>query len=266
MKNKSLININGLQFSQEDYLLAKDLGLTRGYGVFDFFLVVNNRPRFFEMHMSRLKLSLDLMNLSINFNELSKNIESLIKTNNLVNSTIKIIVTGGLAMDDCTIHKPNIYIYNEPFNFKITKFHASGTKLITHPYQREFPEIKTTNYLQYLMLQSKLKQENAIDVLYLNESIVRECSRCNIFMVKGDMIFTPKSKILKGITRQRIIDSFNVEQLDFSISDLMNADEVFITSTTKIIVPIVQIDNFYINTGKVGSTTISLLNSMKSSL
>lgn len=76
-------------------------------------------------------------------------------------------------------------------------------------------------------------------------------------MVKDKVVYTPKSKILKGVTKRRILSlpGFEVQEKDFKFNDLLLADEVFITSTTKGVMPIKQIDSATIADGRVGSVT-----------
>jgi branched-subunit amino acid aminotransferase/4-amino-4-deoxychorismate lyase len=107
----------------------------------------------------------------------------------------------------------------------------------------------------------KMKKEGAIDVLYYDRNEVRETSRANVFMVKDNQVFTPVEKILKGITRKRVLglsSPWPVTTKSISKEELMAADEVFITSTTKSIMPITHIDNIMIGNGEVGLITTQL--------
>jgi branched-subunit amino acid aminotransferase/4-amino-4-deoxychorismate lyase len=79
-------------------------------------------------------------------------------------------------------------------------------------------------------------------------------------MVKNGRIITPKNDILKGITRSVVIDLMQQNNLDFveqeiKFSELLEADEVFVTSTTKEVMPIIRIDNVQMGDGKPGPTT-----------
>ena len=97
-------------------------------------------------------------------------------------------------------------------------------------------------------------ESNAAEVLYTDRNWVRECSRSNVFYVKENCVYTPKSKILAGVTRKRILQltGYQIRVIDFKIEDLLSADEVFITSTTKGVLPIVKIDSKIISNGRLG--------------
>lgn len=109
-------------------------------------------------------------------------------------------------------------------------------------------------------LQKKVKEENAADVLYYKNNIVTEFPRSNIFIVskQGELI-TNKKNILEGITRKKVLelatDKFPVKLEDITLDEIKNAAEVFMTSTTKRILPVIQVDETLINHGQVGHMT-----------
>ena len=140
----------------------------------------------------------------------------------------------------------------------------SGLKIITYEYQRDLPEAKSINYLMGVWLQQKIKERNAADVLYYQQGIVSEFPRSNIFIVTHDeKISTPSKNILKGITRMKLMklaaEKYKVETRTLHIDEIKDAAEVFMTSTTKRLLPVCQIDNTIIGNGKAGPIT-TLLN------
>ena len=254
----TFINGNFVPFNQSTVHVS-DLSIQRGYAVFDFFLVRNGVPPFLTFHMERLMNSVSLLKIELSYSkeELSAIILELIKRNNHGNSSIKIIVTGGLSEDDFTLSSSSVIIINKPFEVPVTDATRNGGILITTNYQRDIPEAKTINYIRSVSLSRQLIEKNAVEVLFLDRNWVRECSRSNVYMVKDKVVYTPKSKILKGVTKRRILslEGFEVREKDFKFSDLLSADEVFITSTTKGVMPIKQIDSVVIADGRVGNVT-----------
>lgn len=240
---------------------VSDLIIQRGYGIFDFFLVRDQVPRFLSLHLDRFLRSAALMNLDLSSTkeELADIIQNLIRKNNIQNSSVKMILTGGISTDDFTLApaKSSLIIINKPFELKLPGAWKNGASLITSNYQREIPEAKTINYIRSVRLSQKLVESNAAEVLYLDRNWVRECSRSNIFYVKDNCVYTPKSKILEGVTRKRILQlkGYHIQQKDFKIKDLLAADEVFITSTTKGVLPIVKVDSQMIADGRIGVVT-----------
>ncbi len=258
--NFTFINGEYTPFGQS-YVHVSDLIIQRGYAVFDFFLVRDRVPRFLSDHLDRFIHSADLLDLNLSYTkeELAKIVAQLVAKNDIQNSSIKIILTGGPSIDDFTLStdKSTLILINKPFEVKWPEAWKNGASLITAKYQREVPEAKTINYIRSVSLSQKLAESGAAEVLYTDRNWVRECSRSNIFYVKDNCVYTPKTKMLAGVTRKRIIglNGYCIREIDFKINNLLSADEVFITSTTKGVLPIVKIDSKIISNGKIGVVT-----------
>ena len=106
-------------------------------------------------------------------------------------------------------------------------------------------------------------RRGAADALFINErEHVLEATRSNFFIFRGDTLITPHRGILMGITRNVVLElargRFAVEERPIMLEELALADEAFITSSSKEITPVVQIDDFVIGDGKPGSRTYEL--------
>lgn len=227
-----------------------DLLVQRGYGIFDYLRVSNNKPLFIEAHLDRLFNSAEIMRLSIALSkeELKKIVADLIEKNNIPFSGIRLIIAGGDAPDGYTITKPHLIIIQQPLDAPPAQMATKGIQLVSHFYQRQLAEVKTTDYLMAIHLQPWMKNQGGDDILYYNNDTVSECPRSNIFMVSQDnTIVTPARNMLKGITRKNIIaiaeaHHLKLEQRDISLSEMKKAKEVFITSSTKRIIPVSRLD------------------------
>lgn len=227
------------------------LGVQRGFGVFDLFRTRNVAPTFFEDHLTRFEKSqrfLDLKQL-ITRDEVESATRALQEKNQYLDSTFKLMLLGsGSEAEEQLV--PFFYIANTPL--EVDKMPKTGN-LITHEYVREFPEIKSINYFTSNMLHRKKHAAGAIDVLYHTNGIISEASRSNIFVVKNGSISTPEKNILAGITRKHILKiaerDFRIEVRDVSMDEVMTADEVFISSTLKEVMPILKIDDQEIGDG-----------------
>lgn len=247
----------------EAKLLVTDLAIQRGYGIFDFLKTVNGKPIFIQDYFDRFYNSAKEMNLEVDLSreELYEVISSLLEKNNIPNAGLKFILTGGYADDGYQIAKPNLIIVQAPFEYNHSNF-AKGLSILSCNYQRQLPSVKTIDYLQAIRLQPMLKLKQADDLLYHNNGEVRECPRANIFLVKGNQIITPKTDILRGITRSKILSiniaGYTIEEQDFTLDDLAKADEVFITSSTKNVLPVLSLDGNIIGSGKPGKISAVL--------
>ena len=256
--------VNGqLLLENEAKLLVTDLAVQRGYGIFDFLKTVNGKPIFIEDYFNRFFNSANEMNLEVDFDrtDLLTAVSLLLEKNNIANSGLKIILTGGYSEDGYQIAKPNLVIVQTPFEYSPNSFNK-GLNLLSHQYQRQLASVKTIDYLQAIRLQPLLKLKQADDLLYHHHGEVRECPRANIFMVKDGKVFTPVTDILRGITRGKVLsmqlDGVDIKERDFTLDDLANADEAFITSSTKNILPVLSLDGKPIGDGKPGKITAAL--------
>jgi len=124
-----------------------------------------------------------------------------------------------------------------------------GYKVVSYPHQRQMPHVKTTDYLMAIWLQPWVKQQDADDVLYHQNGIITEFPRSNFFLVTEDQtIVTPEKNILAGITRKQILqvaeaNGLRVIQKDISLEEIGAAREAFISSSTKRVIPIRQLDD-----------------------
>ena len=227
-----------------------DLLVQRGYGIFDFLRVANNKPLFIESLLDRLFNSAEIMRLTIpqSKEEIKIIVADLIEKNNIPFSGIRLIIAGGDAPDGYTITKPHLVIIQQPLEAAPAQLPTKGIQLVSHFYQRQLAEVKTTDYLMAVYLQPWMKNQGGDDILYYNNDSVSECPRSNIFMVTQDnTIVTPAHNMLKGITRKNIIavaeaHDLKLEQRDISLAEIKKAKEVFITSSTKRITPVTRLD------------------------
>jgi len=232
-------------------LLIGDLAIQRGYGIFDFFKVVDFVPVFLNEHIDRFYYSAEEMRLKVAYSktELKKIISELLERNTVSDTDVRITLTGGYSQDGYQLSTPNLIISLRYFTPPPKNELAKSIKLITYEHQRQLPHVKTIDYLMAIWLQPIVRQHKADDILYHQNGIVTECPRSNFFIVtNNNKIITPSKNILKGVIRNKLIDAarskYPVEERELSIAEIKCAREAFITSTTKNILPIQQIDEY----------------------
>lgn len=239
------------QFVPEEkaVLHFRDLSIQRGYGVFDFFKVLNTAPVFLEDHLTRFYFSAEQMRLNTEYakDELKKIIFELLQKDNLGDTGVRLTLTGGYSTDGYQLSKPNLIISQHSFSTPSKEQFEKGIKLVSYGHQRQLPQVKSIDYLMAIWLQPFIKQNNADDVLYHQNGIVSECPRSNFFIVTNDnKIVTSSKNILKGVMRTKLIETakrnFNIEERKVTIEEIKTAKEAFITSTTKTILPVSQVD------------------------
>lgn len=264
--------INGKLVKSSDLKIPVwDLGLLRGFAVFDFLVTYGNIPFMLSEHLDRLLSSASSINL---FHPWSKKqvkdmVTKTLKANNSsYDKTIKILLTGGISSDGFTPEdKPHLIILLSKWKKTPSLVYQKGAKLITLKHKRHIAHCKTTDYLEAVKNAHLLKKEGAFEILYQDNLQVYEGSRSNIFAVINGILLTPKNHILKGVTRKIVLEKLKLEvsvvEKDFKLEELYGAEEVFITKSNDEIVPVAEIDNQVIGSGKVGNITRQAMKEFK---
>lgn len=245
-----------------------DIGLLRGYGLYEGIAAFLGEPFRFADHWNRFVSGAHILDLNVPVTEdkALKVIKELLEKNRLTNrANIRMILTGGQTIGgiEYDFENPTFYILTEKWEPLPEDYYKSGAKLVTYRHRREMPEYKTTNYIRAVNLQDWRKGEKAAEILYTYDGEILECSTSNVFIVKDKTLITPDENILKGITRKTVLElasaKYGMEERPVKESELKTADEVFITSSFKDIVPIVKVDDFEVGGGQVGSVTRDLM-------
>jgi branched-chain amino acid aminotransferase len=244
-----------------------DLGLLRGYGCFDFMRTYNGRVIFIKDHVQRLLRSARQIgiDLPVSETELIHLVEETLKRNPPVESSVRILVTGGSSPDFITPQdRPRIAVMVAPLSPYPATWYADGAKVISVSRTRAFSGAKTIDYIGAIMVLAEARQKGAIEALYLDPGgFVREGTTSNVFAFIDGRLATPGTGILEGITRRKVLDlapeTFAVDIRDIHRSELAKAEEMFITSSNRLIVPIVQVDEDVVGAGKVGERTRTVM-------
>jgi branched-chain amino acid aminotransferase len=243
-----------------------DLGLLRGYAVFDVMKTENGKPFLLDEHWKRFQNSAKELKLRIPVTKekFTGIIKKLLKLNKRKEATIRTFLSGGMSRDAFTPEGNETFlILIEPVHELAEENYEKGVKLITVEYNRIFPKAKITNYVCALKNHFKKVKEKSFEVLYVKDGVVLEASTSNFFLVKDEKIITPKEGVLHGITRNLVLKlakkmRFEIEEREVFSEDISLADEMFLTATNKKIVPVVRVDNKIIGSGKPGDITRKL--------
>jgi len=199
--------------------------------------------------------------LETNRNTFRSIILELQNKNGLENGAFKVIVSGGYSDTlDSVTGSSNLMILNVPWNKPPLSTFEEGVFLISSNYIRPHAEIKTLNYFNTLSLRKRMAEFRAADVL-LYGKYVSEASRANLFFVKNGEIVTPGKDILHGITRKQVlkmVPGIRIENVE--AETMYDFDEIFMTSTSRDVTPVVRIDGIKIGNGRPGKITRDVMN------
>ncbi|HJS19519.1 MAG TPA: aminotransferase class IV, partial [Anaerolineales bacterium] len=129
---------------------------------------------------------------------------------------------------------------------------------------REKPSLKRTTFIQETALERKQLGEGIYEILLTEKGRILEGMTSNFFYVRDGMLCTAGRGVLIGVTRQTVIalarrDGIKVGNRALRINELTSITEAFITSSSRGIVPVVQIDAHPLGDGKVGTVTARLM-------
>lgn len=262
--------LNGAYVSlSEAKISVQDIGVVRGFGFFEALRTYDRVPFHLKEHLARLHGAAKHFNVRVPFSDgdIAKVIDTLVKKNipDKKEANIRIMLTGGAVVRALEFRKgaPTFYILVESYVPPPESAYRKGCSLIVAEFQRQFPEYKTTNYIEAVSLEEGRKKAGAIEILYTTDGFVRECTTSNIFIVKRGVVSTPKNGILLGITRKVVLtvakQHFRIRESAVSVQELYGADEIFITSSFKEVLPVVKIGTRRIGNGAVGPVTKSIM-------
>jgi len=250
----------------EATISINDTAILRAYSVFESLRTYDRRPFHLDEHLARLFRSAELIDLDIPYTreQIAAVVREVVARNAYKHATIRIFVTGGETEDSILPSgKPALVVLITPLGERDMQRFANGVKVITTHLQRIMPEAKTNNYVAAVRALKEAARHNAADAFFVNEQgHVLEATRSNFFIFRGDTLVTPRQSILIGVTRNVVLnlarDRFAVEERPILLDELSLVDEAFITSSSKEILPVVQIDDLVIGDGKPGPRTIEL--------
>lgn len=259
----SLVYLNGdFKPLSEAFVSVLDRGFTFGDGVYEVIPVFNRTIFRLEEHLQRLDNSLRAIYMEnpysreewlTIFNRLIDSIES-------GNQSIYLQITRGVSDRDHDISladEPTVFVTNRPI---IKKDFSAGIKAITHEDIRwKNCDIKAITLLPSVLLRHRAKEQGAREAILIRDGYVTEGAASNVFIIKDNIVYTsPKNNtVLPGITRDLVLEllekgNINFKEEPLKQSMLDTADEIWITSSTWEIVPVIQLDDKNVGDGKVG--------------
>ncbi|GAB2782709.1 D-amino-acid transaminase [Rhabdobacter roseus] len=243
---------------------SNDLGLLRGYALFDYFRTYNGVPFRWDDYWQRFANSARLLKLPLPLSqaETAAILTELHQLSGQAEVAFRFVLTGGYAPDSVQVVQPNFLIRTEPLPVDNPAGRLQGIKVLPYEYVRDLPEIKSTNYVHMVLMADEMKRQQAADLLFHKKGEISELTRSNVFLFKGDTLITPDRHVLHGITRRTVMElaapHFEVQVRPVLYDELLHADEAFTTSTTKWVMPIVQVGEHAIGQGGAGKRTLFL--------
>jgi len=249
----------------------EERGLQFGDGIYEVIRIYQGSYYLITEHVNRLFRSAEAIKLDLPFSkqEITSLLHDLLTQNEMASDGIVYLqATRGSAPRTHAFPPDtpaNVYAYVRDMPRK-TKNLTNGASAITERDTRwENCYIKSLNLLPNVLAKQKAQENGSYEAILERDGKVTECSSSNIYLVKDGKIYThpATNRILHGCVRMRVeqfaadLDIPFVEQA-FSVEDIANADELFLSSSTSEIMPIVEVDSNQVADGLPGKTTQKL--------
>ena len=243
-----------------------DRGFLFGDGVYEVIPVYNSHLCRLKEHLTRLRNSLDAIQLAISMtNEALEAIfQTCIKYSGGGDQSLYVQCTRGLAPNrdhlfPQEVH-PTIFIYSTPIIPKTVEELSRGISVITLPNTRwRLAEIKAITLLANVLLRQEASAKQSSEAILIEDSYALEGTASNLFIVKEGRIITPPLSplILNGITRDLVMElatqhGETVEQQTISVEALQTADEIWLTSSIREVVPVIRLNGKPVGSGIAG--------------
>ncbi len=283
MPIRGAVYVNGRIARAEDAAIpVYDHGFLYGEGVYETLRTYNRVPFLFDRHVRRLRASAGYLELPVPFSddELASWIaDTMAAAGSMPEAYIRVLLTRGvgeLTYDVQSTPVPSLVIIVKPLDEPPARVLTGGIKvalvsiLRNHPGSVN-PVIKSNNLLNNALAMQEANRRGAEEGLMCNyRGELSECSQANFFIVKNGAALTPRNEagLLEGLTRNFLFEvgrdaGVDVRYETLFPADLASADEAFITSTTREISPVTQIDDRPVGSGTPGPITRQLLDAYR---
>ncbi|MDF2594609.1 MAG: branched-chain amino acid aminotransferase [Clostridia bacterium] len=281
MSNK-VIYLDGKFVGEDEAKLSVfDHGVLYGDGVFEGIRAYNGRIFRCEEHIDRLYAAAKaiMLNIPISKQEMTEVLLETCRKNNLKDGYIRLVVTrgkGDLGLNPLNCPVPSIFCIAADIQLYPEEMYTKGMPIVTAAQRRNKativdPQIKSLNYLNNILAKMEANRAGVPEALMLNhDGIVAECTGDNIFIIKDNVVYTPPIHvgILDGITRRTAMElleklGYKVVEKEFTLFNVYNADECFLTGTAAEAIPVTSVDERVIAEGTAGPVTTTLIKAFK---
>ena len=263
--HRHMLHNDRLEEASSRSLGAGQVGLLSGWGVFSTIRVADGVLFAFERHYDRMKRDAAKLHVAIpmELDAMQAHLLRLVEANEAWDATMRVCVVrnrGGLWEGPGVTTDADVVAFTAPLHPWPDQV-SLGLKAAARYTDSEFAGTKVLSWAPNLVWYEEAHNRGLGDMLLLNErGDVSECTSANIFAVFGDTVLTPPldSGCLPGVTRALLlemqIEGVHVREKELAPEDLEKADQVFITSTTRDLLPVQAIEGLKIrNTGEVAA-------------
>jgi len=280
-----IVFINGQYLPEASATISPlDRGFLYGDGLFETLRSVGGLIVSYQDHMERLKQGCVVTGISLPFTpvKIREFVRELLMRNDLLDAGIRIMLTRGVSETFGFGHpknvKPTFIVHVRPYSKLAPELYENGVSVNLKTcagHNSRTSTLKSISALEFVLTKQEALDADCYEMILTDQfDNVLEGTSSNIFMVKDRVVRTPplSDHILGGITRKRVLEILEKKMRSAAVetkltrSDLLSADEVFITNTHVEILPVTKIEEKIIGNGKIGSRTSDILKTFRQTL
>ena len=255
------------------HISVLDRGFIFGDGVYEAIPTYAKNPFRLQHHLDRLNDSLNAIQIKnpLSSNQWHQLIEQLIHQNNYDDQYVYLQITRGVAPRNHSFPQddnPTIFMMTSPLEKQSQDVLENGIPVVTLADNRwQNCQIKSTSLLPNVLLHQQAVDKGAKEAILIRDGLATEGSASNLFIVLNNCLITPPKSplLLPGVTRDVIVEIADKHEIclkeqAISEKDLFNAQEIWLTSSTKEILPVTRLNDKIISQGKPGPYWHKMIN------
>ena len=271
-----VVSIDGvLTPISEGRIPVLDHGFLFGDNIYETLRTYDQRPFLFSRHFERLKRSARAVFMTLpcsRENLLEETLRTIKAAGNATEHRIRITITrgaGDISPDPESCDAPSVIVFATPLAMLPAIIYEEGVEVIVSSFyrSRQLGDAKTGNLLRSVLAMREARAAGAFEAITLtSEGKISDGITSNICLIQGSTLLTPsvESGILEGITRAVVLDlakgaGLNVVEALLDISEIDKSSELFLTSSTRGVVPIVRVAGRPVGSGRPGPATRQLI-------
>ncbi|MCC7517647.1 MAG: aminotransferase class IV [Verrucomicrobiae bacterium] len=265
MKREPLWFLDGRVLpASEARLPLSDLAVMRGFALFESLRTYARKPFLLDRHLDRLFREARHVGFENPYSRaaIERIVTRLLRHNPFPEAIIRLLLTGGPSSKLVPSGRSTFAVLVEPLPTFPVRQYEKGVALMSIPFERAYPEMKTTNYFAAVWGTMRALRKGFDEIVYARENgDLLEGSTFNLFAVlPGPRLVTPKKDVLAGVTAGVVLElararRIPVERRAIRPADLRRAREIFITSSNREIIPVRRVDRRRIGNGAPGRVT-----------
>jgi branched-chain amino acid aminotransferase len=271
-----VVSIDGvLTPISEGRIPVLDHGFLFGDNIYETLRTYDQRPFLFSRHFERLKRSARAVFMTLPCSReklLEETLRTIKAAGNATEHRIRITITrgaGDISPDPESCDAPSVIVFATPLAMLPAIIYEEGVEVIVSSFyrSRQLGDAKTGNLLRSVLAMREARAAGAFEAITLtSEGKISDGITSNICLIQGSTLLTPsvESGILEGITRAVVLDlakgaGLNVVEGLLNISEIDKSSELFLTSSTRGVVPIVRVAGRPVGSGRPGPATRQLI-------